>query len=341
MLLHKANHLAQRHANLRASDHASAETRDHAELAERLINGERRALAKAITLAESQLPAHREQAEALIEHILPRTGNSVRVGISGVPGVGKSTLIEAFGLYLIGQGKKVAVLAVDPSSPLAGGSIMGDKTRMEELTRHPHAFIRPSPSRGTLGGVAQRTREAMFLCEAAGFDVIIVETVGVGQSECQVAAMVDCFMLLLLPNAGDELQGIKRGIVEMANLIVINKADGDNRQSAQLAKSQYQTALRFSSQTQPDIFTYSALTGQHIDQLWQSIQKYVSQGPDWLQHKRQGQNSEWMKQLLREMLEQRSYQNPQVRENLTKVELAVAKGMVSPLAAARGLVGYV
>jgi LAO/AO transport system kinase len=209
-----------------------------------LLAGERRALARAITLVESTRPDHREQAEALIEAILPHAGNSIRLGISGVPGVGKSTFIEAFGLHLIAAGRRVAVLAVDPSSRRTGGSILGDKTRMEALSRHDQAFIRPSPSRGTLGGVTRRTRESILLCEAAGFDVILVETVGVGQSETAVADMVDLFCLLLLPSAGDELQGIKKGIVELAELILVNKADGDTRKAAHQAVADYRAALR-------------------------------------------------------------------------------------------------
>src|SRR5210317_848327 len=208
-----------------------------------LLSGNRRALAKAITLVESKLTAHREQAQGILEQVLPDTGNSIRIGITGVPGVGKSTFIEAFGLYLISQGKRVAVLAVDPSSPIAGGSILGDKTRMEMLSREQAAFIRPSPSEGALGGVAQKTRESMLLCEAAGYDVILVETVGVGQSEYQVAGMVDFFMLMLLPGGGDELQGIKKGIVELAHALVINKADGDALGTAQNTRTQYASAL--------------------------------------------------------------------------------------------------
>ncbi len=205
--------------------------------------GNRRALAKAITLVESKLDEHRHDAQKILEQVLPETGNSIRIGITGIPGVGKSTFIEAFGLYLIEQGKKVAVLAVDPSSPIAGGSILGDKTRMELLSRQEEAFIRPSPSEGALGGVAQKTRETMLLCEAAGYDVILVETVGVGQSEYQVAGMVDFFMVLMLPNAGDELQGIKKGIMELADALVINKADGESENLAQQTRSHYQSAM--------------------------------------------------------------------------------------------------
>ncbi len=204
-----------------------------------ILDGNRRALAKAITLVESHLPEHIEQAQALLDQVLPHTGNSLRIGISGVPGVGKSTFIEAFGLYLISQGKKVAVLAVDPSSPLAGGSILGDKTRMEHLARDERAFIRPSPTSGSLGGVANKTRESILLVEAAGYDVVLVETVGVGQSEYEVAGMVDFFTVLMLPNAGDELQGIKKGILELADALLINKADGDSVNLAEKTKRHY------------------------------------------------------------------------------------------------------
>ena len=197
-----------------------------------LLDGNRRALAKAITLVESTLDPHREEAQSILEQVLPHSGKSIRIGITGVPGVGKSTFIEAFGLYLIEQGKRVAVLAVDPSSPIAGGSILGDKTRMEDLSRKEEAFIRPTPASGALGGVAQKTRETMLLCEAAGYDVILVETVGVGQSEYQVSAMVDFFMVLMLPGGGDELQGIKKGIMELADALVINKADGPSETMA-------------------------------------------------------------------------------------------------------------
>ena len=227
-----------------------------------LLSGNRRALAKAITLVESKLNTHREQAQQILEQVLPQSGNSIRIGITGVPGVGKSTFIEAFGLHLIEQGKRVAVLAVDPSSPIAGGSILGDKTRMEELSRRDEAFIRPSPSGGRLGGVAQKTRETMLLCEAAGYDVILVETVGVGQSEYQVAGMVDFFMVLMLPGGGDELQGIKKGIMELADALVINKADGDSEKLATMTSRQYTSAmnlLRHSTFWTPRVMTLSLI----------------------------------------------------------------------------------
>jgi LAO/AO transport system kinase len=236
-----------------------------------LRQGNRRALAKAITLVESKLDSHREQAQLILEQLLPDTGKSIRIGITGIPGVGKSTFIEIFGLYLVAQGKRVAVLAVDPSSPIAGGSILGDKTRMEELSRSEQAFIRPSPSEGALGGVAQKTRETMLLCEAAGFDVILVETVGVGQSEYQVAGMVDFFMVLMLPNAGDELQGIKKGIVELADALVVNKADGESINLAEQTRRHYENAmhlLRHNSFWTPQVMTCSAREKNNIDTVW-------------------------------------------------------------------------
>ena len=249
-----------------------------AETAEAIRRGDRRALARAITLIESTRADHRAAAEELLAELLPHTGNSIRIGISGVPGVGKSTFIEAFGLHVIGQGHKVAVLAVDPSSQRTGGSILGDKTRMEELTRNTSAFIRPSPSGGTLGGVARRTREAMLACEAAGYDVVIVETVGVGQSETAVSDMVDLFMLLLLPGGGDELQGIKKGIVELADLIVVNKADGALVDAARHAVAEYRHALALLRSPSKDwkvpVLTCSAATRIGVPEVWDTIGKY-------------------------------------------------------------------
>src|SRR5438477_7268642 len=238
--------------------------------------GNRRALAKAITLVESTRADHQRAAQRLLEVLLPETGRATRVGISGVPGVGKSTFIEAFGLFLIGRGKRVAVLAVDPSSARSGGSILGDKTRMPRLSAAPEAFIRPSPSTGSLGGVTRRTREALLVCEAAGYDAVLVETVGVGQSEFAVASMVDFFLVLMLAGAGDELQGIKKGILELADALAINKADGENVRPAEQAAAQYRSALRlFSHATQlwdPPVVTVSALEGRGMDQVWSIIE---------------------------------------------------------------------
>ncbi len=251
---------------------------DPKQLARAVVQGERRALARAITLIESTRSDHRAAAEELLADLLPHAGRSIRLGITGVPGVGKSTFIEAFGLHVIGLGHRVAVLAVDPSSPRTGGSILGDKTRMEELSRDERAFIRPSPSGGTLGGVARRTREAMLACEAAGFDVIIVETVGVGQSETAVADMVDMFLLLLVPGAGDELQGIKKGIVEMADAIVVNKADGDLAAAAQRAARDYTAALHLlrpaSPHWTPQVLRCSAISRMGIDAVWDTVRDY-------------------------------------------------------------------
>ena len=305
-----------------------------------LLSGNRRALAKAITLVESKLESHREQAQGILEQVLPHSGNSIRIGITGVPGVGKSTFIEAFGLYLIEQGKRVAVLAVDPSSPIAGGSILGDKTRMEELSRREEAFIRPSPAEGALGGVAQKTRETMLLCEAAGYDVILVETVGVGQSEYQVAGMVDFFMVLMLPGGGDELQGIKKGIMELADALVINKADGDSERLATLTHRQYTSAmnlLRHNSFWTPRVMTCSALKVINIDTVWGMVVEYYFQAleGDAFQVKRAQQNRDWMHQLVNEMLLLKLSQNLQVKALLPKLEREVENRETTAYAAAR------
>jgi LAO/AO transport system kinase len=310
---------------------------------EKLKQGNRRALAKAITLVESRLDGDRQRAQTLLEALLPHTGNSIRIGITGVPGVGKSTFIETFGLYLIGLGKKVAVLAVDPSSPIAGGSILGDKTRMEELSRQESAFIRPSPSEGALGGVAQHTRETMLLCEAAGYDVILVETVGVGQSEYQVAGMVDFFMVLMLPNAGDELQGIKRGIMELADALVINKADGESLNLAQRTRAHYQSALnllRHTSFWTPRVLTCSALEKQNIEAVWGMLSDYEvdARRGGALQEKRTRQAKAWMHQLIHEMLLLRLRQNTGVRSAMPELERRVIAGETTPYLAAKTLI---
>jgi len=308
-----------------------------------LKQGNRRALAKAITLIESKLDRDRQQAQQVLEALLPHTGNSIRVGITGIPGVGKSTFIETFGLYLLSLGKKVAVLAVDPSSPIAGGSILGDKTRMEELSRRDNAFIRPSPSEGTLGGVAQHTRETMLLCEAAGYDVILVETVGVGQSEYEVAGMVDFFMVLMLPNAGDELQGIKRGIMELADALVINKADGESLNLAQRTRSHYQSALnllRHTTYWTPRVMTCSALQKQNIEAVWGMITDFeIAANKDGaLQKKRARQAKDWMHKLIHEMLLLRLRQNPAVRKTMPELERKVIAGVTTPYNAAKTLI---
>jgi LAO/AO transport system kinase len=305
-----------------------------------LKQGNRRALAKAITLVESKLDSHREQAQQLLETLLPATGNSIRIGITGIPGVGKSTFIEAFGMNLVKLGKKVAVLAVDPSSPVAGGSILGDKTRMELLSREANAFIRPSPSVGALGGVALKTRETMLLCEAAGYDVIIVETVGVGQSEYEVASMVDFFLVLMLPNAGDELQGIKKGIMELADALVINKADGESKNLAEQTRSQYQSAvnlLHYNSFWVPRVLTCSALNSQRIDVVWDMIVEYyyASLENKQFSKKRARQNTEWMRKLMHEMIELKLDQNPEIQKHFPRLQSQVTSGTITPYAAAK------
>lgn len=312
-------------------------------LSEAVQAGNRRALARAITLIESTRPDHRPDAEALLADLLPASSQSVRIGISGVPGVGKSTFIEAFGLYLIGHGHRVAVLAVDPTSQRSGGSILGDKTRMEQLARNPAAFIRPSPAGGTLGGVARRTREALLVCEAAGFDVVLVETVGVGQSETAVADMVDLFLLLLLPGGGDELQGIKKGIVELADMIVVNKADGDLAPAARRAAAEYHAALGFlrpaSANWQPPVLQCSALQQTGIDEVWERIAAFreIMTGSGEFAQKRANQAKTWLWSEVSDSLLGRLREHPAVAARLDSLEKEVMQGKTSPAAAARQL----
>jgi LAO/AO transport system kinase len=308
--------------------------------AETIRSGQRRALAKGITLIESLRAEDRERAQNLLGELLPYTGNSIRIGITGVPGVGKSTFIESFGLHLLNQGKRVAVLAVDPSSPLAGGSILGDKTRMELLSRAENAFIRPSPAGSTLGGVAQRTRETMLLCEAAGFDVILVETVGVGQSEHQVAGMVDFFMLLMLPGGGDELQGIKKGILELADALIINKADGESLGLAKQARQHYQNAmhlLRHEGQWIPQVQTCSALKNEGISDVWEMILEFwrSSDEAGELQHAREAQRLAWLRQLIQEGLQARFSAHPGVKAAIPEIESQVADQQITTYTAAK------
>ena len=308
-----------------------------------ITSGNRRALAKAITLVESKRDDHREQAQALLNQLLPNTGKSIRIGITGIPGVGKSTFIEAFGLHLISQGKKVAVLAVDPSSPLRGGSILGDKTRMELLSREHNAYIRPSPSEGALGGVAQKTRETMLLCEAAGFDVILVETVGVGQSEYEVAAMVDFFLVLMLPNAGDELQGIKRGIMELADALVINKADGESVNLAKQTQRHYKNALHMLSQESfwvPQVKACSAMENIGINDVWDMISDFESQAKDngHFENHRAKQSRDWLKKLIQEMLELKLKQNADVKTQLPQLQQDVLDQKITPYNAAQHII---
>ena len=310
--------------------------------AEAILTGDRRALAKAITLVESQRPQDVETAQTLLKTLLPHTGKSIRIGITGVPGVGKSTFIEAFGQHVIEQGHRLAVLAVDPSSPVAGGSILGDKTRMEALSREEAAFIRPSPAGRALGGVAFKTRESLLLCESAGFDIILVETVGVGQSEHQVAGMVDFFLLLMLPGGGDELQGIKKGILELADAIVVNKADGASESLARTTKQHYRSAmslLRHDDFWEPNVMTCSALQRQGIEDIWKMISDYAdaSRANGAFDEVRAEQNLSWMRQLVDELLRDQLAKNPRVREALPNVEADVRSAAQTPLAAAKAI----
>jgi LAO/AO transport system kinase len=312
------------------------------ELADALRAGARRSLAKAITLIESVKPEHQARAEALLDHLLPATGNAIRLGITGVPGVGKSTFIEALGLDLIAKGHRVAVLAVDPSSSVTGGSILGDKTRMEKLAQDERAFIRPSPSAGSLGGVAEKTREAMLLCEAAGYDVIIVETVGVGQSETAVAGMTDCFVLLQLPNAGDDLQAIKKGVVELADIVVFNKADLDPV-AAERAAAQMRSALAMlrppSPAWQPPVLTVSAARRTAMADFWSTVERHhrALSGSGELAAKRSHQAQNWLWQLLDAGLRRRFRRHPAVAAAFPELSRAVEAGATTPAAAARKL----
>jgi LAO/AO transport system kinase len=313
-------------------------------LAEDVAAGDRSALGRAITLIESSHPDDREPGNRLLELLAPRAGNSIRIGLSGVPGVGKSTFIEAFGNHVIGKGHRVAVLAVDPSSSLSGGSILGDKTRMELLSRRPEAFIRPSPAGRTLGGVARHTRETILVLEAAGFDVVIVETVGVGQSETAVADMTDLFVLLLLPAGGDELQGIKRGIVERADLIVVNKADGELAAAAARAAADYRNAIRYlrpkSAHWEVAVETCSALENRGIDTIWARIEQYREKlaASGALAAQRAEQSRRWLWSETAESLLEHLKDDAHVGARLAKLEEEVAKGRLSPRVAADELV---
>jgi LAO/AO transport system kinase len=298
--------------------------------------GDRAMLARAITLIESKRADHRKSAHHLVQELLPATGKAVRLGITGAPGAGKSTTIDVLGTTLTGQGHKVAVLAVDPSSSRTGGSILGDKTRMAQLAADPHAFIRPSPSSGTLGGVAAKTRETMLLCEAAGYDVVMVETVGIGQSETAVADMTDFFLVLMLPGAGDELQGLKKGIVELADMVAVNKADGDNIARAKVAAAEYRAALNIlephSANWSPPVITYSALTGDGIGELWSKVieHKETMTASGELAARRREQQVKWMWSMLEERLTARLRGDPAVRGKLKAAEAEVAAGKLAP-----------
>lgn len=317
----------------------AAEAIDVERLAAALGRGERRALARAITLAESTRPDHRAAAETLIARLLPSAGKSLRLGISGAPGVGKSTFIEAFGLAMVRGGHRLAVLAVDPTSKRSGGSILGDKTRMGELARHPGAFIRPSPAGRMLGGVARRTREAIILCEAAGFDRIIIETVGVGQSETAVADLVDLFLLLIAPGGGDDLQGIKKGIVELADLLVVNKADGDLAPAARRAVADYRHALallRPATEGPPDVFAVSALEGRGIAELWRTVEErghaLEASGVQTRRRAAQARAALWHE--IDEGLREAFKADAAVARHLAELEARVAAGKLAPAVAA-------
>ncbi len=309
-------------------------------IAREIRAGSRAAIARAITLIESTRADHRRLARRLVQELLPFTGNAIRVGITGAPGVGKSLTIDTLGTQLTSQGRKVAVLAVDPSSVRSGGSILGDKTRMARLANEPNAFVRPSPTSGTLGGVAANTREAMLICEAAGFDVVLVETVGIGQSEIAVADMTDFFLVLLLPGAGDQLQGLKKGVIELADMIAVNKADGDNLKPATAAAAEYRAALQIlsprSQSWAPPVVTYSALTGTGIAELWGHIvahrERLGASGE--LAARRREQQLKWMWAMLEQRLQARLHSGGAIKAKLAQIEAGVTEGRLSPAVAA-------
>ena len=316
---------------------------DLARLERALRAGDRAQLARAITLIESRRADHREAARQLVQTLLPATGRATRVGITGTPGVGKSTTIDALGSFLTRQGRKVAVLAVDPSSTKSGGSILADKTRMPRLAADPNAFVRPSPSAGTLGGVAAKTREAMLLCEAAGYGVVLVETIGTGQSETAVADMTDFFLVLMLPGAGDELQGLKKGVIELADMLAVNKADGDNIARAEAAAAEYRAALHIigagSELWTPPVMTFSALKGDGIAELWAKICEHRDRmsAAGALAARRRAQQVKWMWTMLEERLMGRLKSDSSFRSRLPKLEAAVAEGRTSPAVAVEEL----
>ncbi len=328
---------------LKAAERRPVRGPDPQELANRIRAGDRVALARGITLVESRSATHRAAAEELLDLVNDRAGGSLRVGITGVPGAGKSTFIDALGHRLCESGWRIAVLSVDPSSPVTGGSILGDKTRMERLSRHANAFIRPSPSGCELGGVARRTRETITLCEAAGFDTVLVETVGVGQSEVLVRDMVDCFLLLMIAGAGDELQGMKKGIIELADLLVVNKADGDNRVRAEAARLEFSRALHYlagrEGAWEPPVLTCSAQTGDGLDEVWGTVEKFISRAraSGDFEVRRGTQQLTWLQTQIEEGLREMMLADPAVRAEQATVVQLVAAGTLSPTAGARRL----
>ena len=313
------------------------------EYVEGILRGDITILSQTITLIESNKPEHYDQAQQIIERCLPHAGRSVRIGITGVPGAGKSTFIEAVGNMVVSLHHRLAVLAIDPSSERSGGSILGDKTRMESISSNPDIFIRPSPSAGSLGGVARKTRETIVLCEAAGFDVIFIETVGVGQSETAVHSMVDMFMLLQISGAGDELQGIKRGIMEMADMMVITKADGENRQKAELARAQFQSALHLfpmpESGWRPKVYTCSAVAETGLEEVWKGVEEFLDhiESNGYFQSNRNRQNKYWMYESINDALKDSFYRDPAVAAHLADVEQRVLDAKLSSFIAAKEL----
>lgn len=333
-------------AGSRSSSGSSEVKRKHLS-ADEYVTGvlkfDRNILARAITLIESNNPSHHDTAQEVLKKLLPYSGKSLRIGITGVPGAGKSTLIEALGMYLIKQGHKVAVLTVDPSSTVTKGSILGDKTRMENLSKEKNCFIRPSPSGGTLGGVTRKSRETITICEAAGFDIILIETVGVGQSEVTVRSMVDFFLLILIAGGGDELQGIKRGIMELVDAILINKADGDNEKKANIAKADYNNALHYLQPATkgwtPQAYTGSALTGKGIPELWEVIQKFekLVKESGVFDKRRKDQTIEWVFRMIEDTLKDEFYNNEKVQKAITSIKEEIISDRITPTLAAEKL----